>query len=154
MALQRGIAALIPLVLVGSLALTIHAGPQWAPPMGAGVLAAGDSMVPTICPGDVVVYRDDTHITTGDIITFYAETSAWSVVTHRVVTVTSNGYITKGDNTSFSDYRSIGYVTNEDVIGEVFMVATLRDCREYRTSDRLTTRARIERLGTVRPDLG
>lgn len=59
-----------------------------------------------------------------NILTFYSEERG-EYVTHRVVEVTDDGFVTQGDNNPSTDQRA-GYplVTNEDVLGQV---ATLGD---------------------------
>lgn len=148
MALQRLFPGVVPLFVFGSVMLTIVAGPQWAPPIGAGVLAAGDSMEPTICAGDLVVYSDGTDIDEGDVITFYTRTEPVPIVTHRVVGVTDRGYVTQGDNRRVPDYPVIGYVRDEDVIGEVIMVASIQPCVERSDSGQTATIHRTHRLAS------
>ncbi|MCK5659968.1 MAG: signal peptidase I [Methanosarcinales archaeon] len=63
---------------------------------------SGHSMEPLITDSDVVFIKPVTDpLTTGDIITF--RTSDKIKVTHRIVGITNDGYITKGDNNPKND---------------------------------------------------
>lgn len=61
-------------------------------------------------------------VESGDILTFYSEKRG-EYATHRVVEVTEDGFVTKGDNNPSTD-QSAGYalVTTEDVLGKVAMI--------------------------------
>lgn len=82
------------------------------PPVGIGLMIYGDSMEPTLCTGDIVIYSDYTQIEKGDIIT-YKNDAVYT--THRVVNETVNGYWTKGDNSTLDPEP----IQEEQVIGEV-----------------------------------
>lgn len=66
-----------------------------------------ESMSPTIEPNDGYILLPDVlvgEITEGDIILFEAnEINDGGLTTHRVVDVTEQGYITRGDNNPFTD---------------------------------------------------
>ena len=63
---------------------------------------SGYSMEPLITHSDIVIIKPVTEpLTTGDIITF--RTSDKIKVTHRIVGITKDGYITKGDNNPKND---------------------------------------------------
>ncbi|QLD86261.1 signal peptidase I [Natronomonas halophila] len=81
-----------------------------------------DSMEPTIGQGDGYIVGPAGDITAGDIITFDSE-SRGEYVTHRVVAVTDDGYITQGDNNPSTD-QAVGHpvVTDESVVGTVLAV--------------------------------
>lgn len=83
-----------------------------------------ESMEPTITEGDGYILVPAGTVESGDILTFYSDERG-EYVTHRVVEVTDDGFVTKGDNNPSTDQRA-GYplVTDEDVLGEV---ATLGD---------------------------
>lgn len=154
MAFQRMFVTLFPLVLLGSVALPVAAGPQWAPPVGAEIVVAGDSMEPTICAGDLVVYHDGTDITEGDIITFYSDAFPVPIVTHRVVAVTEHGYLTRGDNNPHSDFPWTGFVKDEDVIGEVFLVVSVQGCTDRSNAGVLEDVGRSGRFADTVPSAG
>lgn len=81
-----------------------------------------DSMEPTIGQGDGYVVGPAGDISSGDIITFDSETRG-EYVTHRVVAVTDDGYITQGDNNPSTD-QAVGHpvVTDENVVGTVLTI--------------------------------
>lgn len=63
---------------------------------------SGHSMEPLITHSDIVFIKPVTEpLTTGDIITF--RTTDKIKVTHRIVGITNDGYITKGDNNPKND---------------------------------------------------
>lgn len=79
----------------------------------------GGSMVPALRPGNVVVvYLDSklSDIKKGDMVTFIADigNGLESFYTHRVVEITSQGLVTKGDSIGANDR---GFVTNENFLG-------------------------------------
>lgn len=78
-----------------------------------------ESMEPTIDVGDGYILHSAVSIETGDIITFWSEERD-DHVTHRVVAVTDDGYITQGDNNPSTDQAS-GHppIQNRDIFGEV-----------------------------------
>ena len=70
---------------------------------GYAVTVSG-SMEPTIAIGDIVWIKQQPKYDVGDIIVFVDKDSPnKSLVTHRVVGVTEEGYITKGDNNNTAD---------------------------------------------------
>lgn len=73
------------------------------------------SMKPKIKPGDVVVVsnKNKEKLKKNDIITFKEDED---VITHRIVDIKNNEYITKGDNNNFIDHF---VVPSENVIGKV-----------------------------------
>lgn len=66
-----------------------------------------DSMAPTLAPGDGYVAMPKAiagEIQEGDVILFEAENvGEGGLTTHRVASVTEEGFITKGDNNPFTD---------------------------------------------------
>ena len=80
---------------------------------GSAVIVGG-SMEPAIDFGDMVLIRRQGAYELGDVVTFKPE-SGRSVVTHRVVEVTSSGYITQGDANNARDPE----VTPDQMIGRV-----------------------------------
>jgi len=60
------------------------------------VLAKGDSMIPAICSGDLILYREREEISMGDIVVF--ETPFKELWCHRVIGFDDGLPITKGDN--------------------------------------------------------
>ncbi|MFC7208930.1 signal peptidase I [Natronoarchaeum sp. GCM10025321] len=81
-----------------------------------------DSMEPTIGQGDGYVVGPTGDVTSGDIIVFDSTTRD-EYVTHRVVALTDEGYITKGDNNPSTD-QDAGHpvVTDSSVVGTVLTI--------------------------------
>ena len=75
------------------------------------------SMEPDLYPGDIVVVinKNKINFNIGDIITFKKYNT---VITHRIIDLNNNGYITKGDNNNFKDSF---IVENKDIIGKVLL---------------------------------
>jgi signal peptidase len=100
--LVSGVLTLLLAVVFGSLLL----GSLLGQPILLGFVETG-SMSPTLEPGDGFVavpaaLSDD--VETGDVIVFDAEMlNGGGLTTHRVVGVTDNGYITKGDANPVTD---------------------------------------------------
>ena len=66
----------------------------------------GDSMRPTIEPGDLLIIHKEDSYKDGDIITFVNDQK--QIVTHRIVDVTLDGdFVTQGDNNKFEDTEAI-----------------------------------------------
>ncbi len=72
------------------------------------------SMEPSIPTGSLVFTFRDEQILTGDILTFQKQDT---IITHRVVGETQDGYITKGDANALAD---AGAVSMMQIIGKVF----------------------------------
>lgn len=72
-----------------------------------------DSMDPTIIKGDTIVIKECKQYYLGDIIT-YDDSSTY--VTHRIVEVNDNSFITKGDNNNVSDANPVSL---ESIQGKV-----------------------------------
>lgn len=81
-----------------------------------------DSMEPTIGQGDGYVVGPAGDVSTGDIVVFDSEHRG-EYVTHRVVAVTEDGYLTKGDNNPSTDQEA-GHpvVTDASIVGTVLSV--------------------------------
>jgi signal peptidase I len=88
----------------------------------------GHSMLPTLEGGDLVVIQSvplgDVHV--GNIIVYGAPCSAnGESVVHRVVNITAEGLITKGDNNQYTDqyYRiAVSPITQQCLEGKVVYV--------------------------------
>lgn len=81
-----------------------------------------DSMAPSLETGDAYLVVDAGTPTTGDIVVFDAETRE-GYTTHRVVDVTAEGFLTKGDANPTND-QAAGEppVTEDRVLGTVLSV--------------------------------
>lgn len=76
-------------------------------------------MQPRINAGDMIFIKDKktSAVKKGDIITF--RLSDENLITHRVVSITDEGYLTKGDNNNVKD----DWVVNPDnMLGEVKVI--------------------------------
>jgi len=80
------------------------------------------SMEPAIPVGSVVVIKpvDPETLKVGDILCFKIETESPTTVTHRIINITSQGFITKGDANEDPD---TWIVKKENVVGKV--IATI-----------------------------
>ena len=75
----------------------------------------GDSMRPTIEPGDLLIIHKEKDYKEGDIITFVNDQK--QIVTHRIKEITpEKEYITQGDNNKFEDTESI---SDQNIYGKV-----------------------------------
>lgn len=63
------------------------------------------SMEPAVSVGDFVIYKEQDSYQIGDIIMF---NTYKSYVTHRIVDVTEEGFITKGDANNTKDISPVG----------------------------------------------
>lgn len=79
-----------------------------------------DSMEPTIETNDGYILVPAYGVGTGDVVTFRSEERD-EYLTHRIVGVTEQGYVTRGDNNRVTD-QSAGhsYVQESDIVGKVF----------------------------------
>ncbi len=90
------------LLVIGAIALT-----------GQVRVVLGDSMLPTLAPGDAVYVTSDIEPQPGDVITFSHDSRC---VSHRVIRTEEGTLHTKGDNNSQEDPWT---VDQADVIGVV-----------------------------------
>jgi len=82
------------------------------------------SMEPAIPVGSIAVIKpaDPETLKVGDIIYFKIESESATTVTHRILNITNEGYITKGDANEDPDQW---IVKKENVIGKVIAVIPL-----------------------------
>jgi len=95
--------------------------PAWANKVGLRwcFIYRGRSMIPTFRPGQLLYVRPDVQdISPGDMVVF-AGSSNNNYVVHRVVSISSSGLITRGDNNSRFDPQP---VESTRLIGRVEMV--------------------------------
>lgn len=82
----------------------------------------GESMVPTLKPGTIVVARKSKMLSVGDIV--FARMDGREVV-KRIIRITENGYFLQGDNKGAStDSRTKGLVAPTDILGKVIWPRT------------------------------
>lgn len=78
---------------------------------------ATGSMKPVISPNDLIFVKITKNVSKGDIITFK---DSGSIVTHRLIDINNNKYITKGDANNTSDTG----ISKSDIIGKVVYIIT------------------------------
>lgn len=78
---------------------------------------ATGSMKPVISPNDLIFVKITKNVSKGDIITFK---DSGSIVTHRLIDINNNKYITKGDANNTSDTG----INKSDIIGKVVYIIT------------------------------
>lgn len=79
----------------------------------------GESMVPTLHPGDIVPVKNPGHVKTGDIVVAHIDGRE---VIKRVAKIRGGSYYLKGDNpASSTDSRSYGDVPSSAIVGVVMM---------------------------------
>jgi signal peptidase I len=74
-------------------------------------------MAPTINQNDIIVVKRYDNYEVGDIVTFKSDNE---YITHRIVTVNENNYVTKGDANNAKDVA----ITKDKVIGKVIKIST------------------------------
>ncbi len=79
----------------------------------------GTSMLPYINVGDLVIVKKEDNYKVGDVISFI--TNENFVNTHRVISIKSNFYKTKGDNNKFNDGEEIA---KSKIYGKVVLVVS------------------------------
>jgi signal peptidase len=65
----------------------------------------GDSMLPVLKTGNMIILKKEKNYQKDDIVTFINNQK--QVVTHRIIEETDKGYRTKGDNNKFEDTEII-----------------------------------------------
>ena len=89
-------------VLCGLVALWSIAGPaQIGGPVSIAV-TRGVSMEPVFSSGDLVLVRETNRVSTGDIVLYRSEQTGQDVL-HRVIAVSGDQYVVKGDNNGWVD---------------------------------------------------
>jgi len=79
----------------------------------AGAIVSSGSMEPAISVGDLIIIKGFESYVTGDIVTYFSEQG--SLITHRVVSVSDNGYVLQGDSNNIPD----GEIPRQRIIGKV-----------------------------------
>jgi len=78
----------------------------------------GNSMLPTIKPGSVVIIKSQLDYELGEIVAFHHPDSGDKIV-HRIIEVHDDGFTIKGDNNEANDP---GPISHEEIIGEAIFV--------------------------------
>ena len=81
------------------------------------LIVQGNSMLPTIQPGSLVVAKEAPSYGTNDIVAYtWKQGSATKNIVHRIIDETDNGFVIKGDNNRKKDP---GFYTEDDMLGTV-----------------------------------
>ena len=80
------------------------------------MIVLSGSMEPTIKTGSIVMTKPASEYKVGDIITFGPYSRTKTPTTHRIVEISGNTYITKGDRNNAPDAKP---VTQREIIGKV-----------------------------------
>ena len=105
---RRPLRTIVVLVLACAVYAAVTGGRLPVPGRTGGfVVVAGHSMDPTLATGDLVGYTDAPAYRVGDIVVFDHPEPPHKAVIHRVVTVTPQGYVTRGDNRPTTDGNAV-----------------------------------------------
>jgi len=80
------------------------------------VIVISGSMLPTLQIGDILIIRDQESYQVNDIVTFRGETK---LITHRVVAIENNEYVTKGDFNNTNDDPIPASAVKGKVVGRI-----------------------------------
>ena len=104
---------LLPILIINlTLIVKSYVNPDEVPSISGTfpMIVLTDSMYPEIESGDLILCHDieAEDVQVGDVITFYDPMgNGVSVVTHRVMEITEDGFITKGDNNNVEDQKPV-----------------------------------------------
>lgn len=110
------------LLATGVLLVAVVFGWKWLAPTAVGgsssyIITHGISMEPKYQEGDLVIARTAESYAVGDVIAYKSENLSQPVM-HRIVEITDEGFVTKGDSNSWLDTDR---PTDADVIGEAWL---------------------------------
>ena len=103
---------LIPILIINCILIVKSFTSEEVPDV-AGILpliVLSDSMYPVIQSGDLIICHTEEpeNVQTGDVIAFFDPAgNGTTIVTHRVIEVTENGWRTKGDNNNAEDRLAV-----------------------------------------------
>ena len=81
------------------------------------IIVQGQSMLPTILPGSMVVIKEASSYHIDDIVAWEQRSGRLShIVVHRIIDKTDQGFVIKGDNNQNKD---AGFPTSDDILGKV-----------------------------------
>ena len=81
------------------------------------LMVQGNSMLPTILPGSLVITKQADSYQIDDIVSFQQRDDiGGKIIVHRIIDETDNGFVIKGDNNPKKDY---GLPTEDQIMGKV-----------------------------------
>ena len=81
------------------------------------MLVQGQSMLPTILPGSLVVAKTAQEYNVGNIVAYeQRDGSASKIIVHRIMEITDKGFVIQGDNNPKKD---VGFPQESDILGTV-----------------------------------
>lgn len=83
------------------------------------LLVKSNSMYPVINKKDIVIVKQRKEYYLNDIITYIDKNS--NLITHRIIRIENEGYITKGDNNNSEDEEII---KKENIKGKIILILT------------------------------
>jgi len=86
----------------------------------SSLIVSSGSMEPELSVGDVIIIKSCANYEVGDIITYNVNDEYF--VTHRIIEIEGNNFVTKGDNNNVEDSQ---VVLKENVEGKVILNAKI-----------------------------
>ena len=85
------------------------------------VVIKSNSMYPIFKKNDIIIIQRKKSYKVGDIITYNYKNQYF--ITHRIIEITENGVITKGDNNNCVDNE---VVSAENIIGKIILIIDVK----------------------------
>jgi signal peptidase I len=115
--LKRLVYIILAVILVP---LSIYLWPAALGGDGGFLIVQGNSMLPTILPGSIVLTKQQQSYQIDDIVSFTVREEGYArTIVHRIIAEGDKGFIIKGDNNPKKDP---GFPTNRDINGKVVFV--------------------------------
>ncbi|MCZ6581648.1 MAG: signal peptidase I, partial [Thaumarchaeota archaeon] len=107
------------IIIVTLISLAIFLWPSFLGGSSDFLIVEGQSMLPTILPGSLVITQKQDSYEVDDIVAFYLSAGrAQKIVVHRIIDENNNGFIIKGDNNKSNDP---GFFKEDRIIGQVIL---------------------------------
>jgi len=105
------------LIIATAIPLLIFLWPSFLGGNTDFLITEGNSMLPTILPGSMVITKKQPSYELDDIVAYHLkEGVVQKIVVHRIIEETTNGFILQGDN---NKDRDPGVYKNDQIIGKV-----------------------------------
>ena len=106
------------IIIAISVPLVIYLWPSALGGSAEILIVQGQSMLPTILPGSLVVAKQAPEYYVDDIVVYIMKsgTGAEKIVVHRIIGQNDDGFVIMGDNNPVKDP---GIYTNDDILGRV-----------------------------------